>query len=222
MRLAIACGPMPQAYSCTAVMRFSWWRATHDAARSGSGAPSRASALRICAQTASTDRSRATNCSWRAICDPSARGRRVLCDFSLRRGPGGGISAYTEAPAPPIRPLRGDRLGAEPDDALGHVDRVVDRHDDQRRNVEGQRAVEPRREVLGRRAAPGRHPERLGQLDEVGIAEADVEGAAELLVLLPGDGAELAVLPQDIDHRRAQAGRRLQPLAIHQEAALAA
>ena len=45
---------------------------------------------------------------------------------------------------------------------------------------------------------------------------------AELLVLLPGDRAELLVLPDDVHHRRAQAHRGLELLAVHEKSPVAA
>ena len=53
-----------------------------------------------------------------------------------------------------------------------------------------------RAEVLDRLAAPRRQAERLGELDEVRVREVDAEVAAELLVLLPDDRAELAGSPR--------------------------
>jgi hypothetical protein len=46
--------------------------------------------------------------------------------------------------------------------------------------------------------------------------------AAEALVLLPHDGTEAGVLPDHVDDGRAQAHGRLELLAVHQEAAVAA
>ena len=76
-------------------------------------------------------------------------------------------------------------------------------------------------EVVDALAAPRRHAEGLGQAHEVGVGEVDPEVLAELVVLLPDDRAELAVLPDDVDERRLQAHRRLELLAVHEEAAVA-
>ncbi len=78
-----------------------------------------------------------------------------------------------------------------------------------------------RAEVVGRLAAPAGQAEGLGQLHEVGVGEVDAEVLAELLVLLPDDGAELAVLPDHVDDRGAQADGGLELLVVHQEAAVA-
>jgi len=81
---------------------------------------------------------------------------------------------------------------------------------------------QPLRELVGVGAAPSRRAERLGQLDEVGRAEVDAEVATELLVLLPDDRAELAVLPDHVHDRGLEADRGLQLLAVHEKAAVAA
>ena len=111
--------------------------------------------------------------------------------------------------------LRAELLGDR------HVDRVVDRDDDERRDVERERVAQVAADVVDRLAAPGRHPEGLGELDEVRVREVDAEVAAELLVLLPDDRAVLAVLPDEVDDRRAQPHRGLELLAVHEEAAVA-
>src|SRR6185312_5649342 len=118
------------------------------------------------------------------------------------------------------RSLRRDRLRAELL-ADRDVDRVVDRQDDQRRQVERERVAQVAAEVVDRLAAERRHPERLGEADEVGVREVGPEVAAELAVLLPHDRPVLPVLPDDVDDRRLQPDGSLELLAVHEKAAVA-
>src|SRR5579864_7461509 len=78
--------------------------------------------------------------------------------------------------------LGGDRLGAE-GFGDGDVDRVVDRHDYQGGNVQRERLTQAGGKFRGSGAAPRRHAKRVRQLDEIRVAELDVEVASEPLVL---------------------------------------
>src|SRR5204862_432533 len=82
-------------------------------------------------------------------------------------------------PAPrPRRRSRGHRLGPE---LLGDVDveRVVDRHDDERRLVARQGLTLVAPEVVDGLTTPGGHAERLGHAHVVGVREVGAEVAAE-------------------------------------------
>src|SRR3954469_4573353 len=116
--------------------------------------------------------------------------------------------------------LRRDGLGPELL-ADRDVDRVIDRQHDQGRHIQAQRVAQVAGEVVDRLAAEARDPERLGQPHEVGVREVHAEMLAELPVLLPHDRPELAVLPHDVHDRRLQPHRRLELLAVHEEAAVA-
>src|SRR4051794_1882457 len=92
---------------------------------------------------------------------------------------------------------------------------------DQAGELEREGGAQVPSESLDGFAAPGRHPEGVRQLDEIWVGEVGPEVAAELLVLLPHDRAELGVLPDDVDDRGLQPHRRLELLHVHQEAAVA-
>src|SRR5918995_946741 len=99
---------------------------------------------------------------------------------------------------------------------------VVDGQHDNGWHVEAQSLPKPLGEILRSLAAPGRHPERLGELHEVWVAEVHPKVSAERLILLPHYGAVLPVLPHDGDEGCLQAHSGLQLLAVHQETSVAA
>ena len=161
----------------------------------------------------------------------SSRGvARAVAGTSVRSRSGSwavqwAVSNVAEPPAgrrPSRSPSQVATVSAPSSSEMAHVDRVVDRQHDQRRHVERERLAQALAEVVGGLAAPGRHAEGLGELDEVGVREVDAEVARRTSCPASRRSSRTAGSPRSTftNGVLSRIGG-LELLAVHEEAAVA-